>query len=51
MDKTIPGRARVEALGHCHLPRQHQLNFAGKKWTKFEYEMDEAHEHKIFLCY
>ena len=25
-----------EQLGHRRLPRQHQLNFAGKKWMKFE---------------
>ena len=35
---------------HC-LPRQHQFNPAGKKWMKFKYEADKAHEHKILLCY
>ena len=50
MDKAIPGRTRMERFCHCCLPRQHQFNPAGKTWTKFKYEVDKAHEHKILLC-
>ena len=38
-------------LSHRHLSRQYQLNSAGKKRAKLEYETDETHEHQVLLCY
>ena len=49
--KKISGGTGVERFGQHRLPRQYQLNPTGKKWTKFEYEMNKTHEHYILLCY